>query len=182
VTESIVPIERDAVSVARDPINGLPQLYIRDPVHRDRFLVLWLDEDHARQLGASLSVGGHTQAMASATVEILDCPTCTWDHFGATGLDREFVASYRARIDGAGIELIRRPLITAWRRRGYRIRLLEHTRCAVTTDSPDEPPTVIYDEVRQEAANAVDADQLVREADLLEEWTAWYRAHPLETA
>lgn len=69
-----------------------------------------------------------------------DCPRCAWRDFGATDLDRD---------------LIRQPLIDAWRRRGYHVTLLCHHDCAADPESVDDPPAGIYIEVRGEAAEEV---------------------------
>lgn len=112
---------------------------------------------------------------------VQDCPACVWDQFGAPGMDPEFVKEYRVRIDQAARELIRSPLIEAWRQHGYRAVLLDVAGCEADSTSPDDPPASVYDEVRQQAADAIDPDRLVRRADLLDEFVAWRRAHPYES-
>lgn len=87
-----------------------------------------------------------------------DCPRCAWRDFGATGLDRDFFGRHEDRLNETGRELIRQPLIDAWRRRGYHVTLLCHHDCAADPESVDDPPAGIYIEVRQEAANEVPWD------------------------
>jgi hypothetical protein len=119
---------------------------------------------------------------ASVRTKVADCPACTWTQFAATAeLDPAFVKEYRAAIDEGGTELIRRPLIEAWRRRGYRVDLLTWAGCIATSSLPDDPPDAVYDAVHQEAADAITADALVHEADLVDQLAAWRRAHPHES-
>lgn len=109
---------------------------------------------------------------------ILDCPACVWDDFGATGLNPAFARAHRGRLDIAGTELVRRPLIRAWRQRGYHASLISIEGCRAGLASREYPPRDVCDAIRQEAANAITADELVYEADLVEALAQWHRAHP----
>lgn len=42
------------IVVDRDHFNGLTRLIVRDPSHRDHFVVNWLNGDQAHQLAANL--------------------------------------------------------------------------------------------------------------------------------
>lgn len=103
----------------------------------------------------------------------VDCPSCAWRDFGATGLGG-FVDEHPDRLDDTGRELIRQPLINAWRRRGYRVTLLCHHDCAADAQSADDPPAGIYIEVRQEAADEVPfGADFAAEAGLEAEYVVW---------
>jgi hypothetical protein len=125
----------------------------------------------------SLLAARHWTAEQTAThrATVLDCPDCAWAAFGtiSTDLDGRFVNEYRALLDEAARELLRRPLIEAWRRHGYRVRLLDRAECQATPASRKDPPHKVWDVVRQEAADAVTADAVVHEAWLVDELAAF---------
>ena len=111
-------------------------------------------------------------ATAAPIVTVYDCATVVWDDYGAVGLG-EFGALYRDEFDDAGRELIRRPLIAAWRKRGYRVRLLERRDFYAMPEDVDGPSVETCQAVWQEAADAVHPDELLAFTDL----TAEYEAH-----
>lgn len=104
---------------------------------------------------------------------VTDCPRCAWRDYGVTGLD-SFGAQYPVRLDETGRELIRQPLIDAWRRRGYDAVLVCQHNCVEDARCDGDPDDEVYVEVRQEAA-----DQLPYGADfaaaagLETEYMAW---------
>jgi hypothetical protein len=103
---------------------------------------------------------------------VLDCPRCVWRDFGAIGLG-SFADRWRDRLDEAGRELIRRPLVEAWRKRGYLVALVCHHDCAADPGSLDDPPRELFTAVRQAAANTVQSEELVYAADLVDAYRAF---------
>jgi hypothetical protein len=104
--------------------------------------------------------------------QIFDCAENAWDEVGATGLG-DFGRLYREDLDDAGRELIRPLLIAGWRKRGYRVRLLDAT--SINRMSPDpnvDPPNETYWQVWQEAADQIDYSALLTAADLEAEYEA----------
>jgi hypothetical protein len=104
-----------------------------------------------------------------ALLTVIDCPRCAWRDFGATQLG-SFGSMHRERLDEAARELIRRPLIEAWRRRGFRVQLVCHHDCAADPGAVDDPPDEVFIAVRQEAADAVEDAELVFAAGLTDEY------------
>jgi hypothetical protein len=113
------------------------------------------------------------RALDTYRPQVIDCPGCAWRDFGATDLG-SFASRWRDRLDEAGRELIRRPLIEAWRTRGYRVTLVCHHDCAADPGSVDNPPDELFIEVRQEAADMVADEDLVSEAWLVDELAAFH--------
>lgn len=107
---------------------------------------------------------------APAAVTVYDCATVVWDEYGAVCLG-EFGHTYRDELDDAGRELIRTPLIAAWRKRGYKVRLIER-RDFYAMPEDALPPVELCQEVWQEAADAVHPDELLAFTDLTAEYNA----------
>lgn len=107
-------------------------------------------------------------------VTVYDCARAVWDDYGAVGLG-EFGALYRDEFDDAGRELIRLPLIAAWRTRGYKVRLIEREDFYSTPEDAEGPSMEIRQQVWQEAADAVESDALLAFTDLTDEYTAHYQ-------
>jgi hypothetical protein len=106
---------------------------------------------------------------------IYDCASNAWDECGGLALG-DFGHLYREDLDDAGRELIRPLLIVAWRKRGYRVRLLDRdTANRMSADPNVDPPTETYWEVWQEAADQIDSDALLAATDLTHEYTAHYQ-------
>lgn len=104
---------------------------------------------------------------------IYDCASNAWDECGATTLG-DFGRLYREDLDDAGRELIRPLLIAAWRKRGYRVQLLDPASINRMSGDPNvDPPNETYWQVWQEAADQVDADALLAFTDLTGDYNAW---------
>lgn len=113
-----------------------------------------------------------TTAEAPTVVTVFDCATVAWDDYGAVCLG-EFGDLYRGEFDDAGRELIRRPLIAAWRSRGFKVRLIERRDFYVMPEDADAPPVETCQEVWREAADAVHPDELLAFTDLTGDYNAW---------
>lgn len=114
-----------------------------------------------------------TETTADApVVTVYDCATVAWDDYGAVCLG-EFGDLYRGEFDEAGRELIRVPLIAAWRKRGYKVRLIERRDFYAMPEDIDGPPVEVCQEVWQEAADAVDSDALLAFTDLTHEYARY---------
>jgi hypothetical protein len=114
------------------------------------------------------------QAPAPPTVvTVYDCATVAWDEYGAVCLG-EFGDLHRDEFNDAGRELIRQPLIAAWRKRGYKVKLIERNDFYAMPEDADGPSNETCWAVWQEAADAVDSDALLAFTDLTHEYTARY--------
>jgi hypothetical protein len=103
-------------------------------------------------------------------VTVYDCARAVWDDYGAVCLGA-FGREYRDDLDDAGRELIRLPLIAAWRTRGYKVRLIEREDFYSMPEDAEGPSMEIRQQVWQEAADAVDSDALLAFCDLTDEYT-----------
>lgn len=104
-------------------------------------------------------------------IPIVDCPECVWNDFGAIDLDADFVREWSASIHAAGAEAVREHLILAWRKRGYVAELVCH-HAHVKHGEPQVPEEVLH-AVWQEAVDAVQGEELVWRAGLVDEYAQW---------
>lgn len=103
--------------------------------------------------------------------QIVDCPACVWNDFGATGLDGDFVREWSFALHSAGAELIRPQLTLAWRKRGYHAELVCHHLHKALGEIA--APTEVCHEVWQEAVDQITGAELVFAAGLVDEHAAW---------
>lgn len=103
---------------------------------------------------------------------VVDCPEWAWTEIAADIVrdadDAEFYGEYTALVDAAGARLLRPILRRAWQERGANL---------VAFVSKDEFPQwqgdeLGYFEVWDRAADQIEFDDVVREADLMTEWRA----------
>lgn len=100
---------------------------------------------------------------------VVDCAEVAWDEHGETGLG-DFAALYRHDLDDAGRELIRPLLVEAWKRRGYRARLVGRAEFDQIPVSIDDPADDLFPTVRREAAGRIDFLALLDATDLHDEY------------
>jgi hypothetical protein len=111
---------------------------------------------------------------APTVVTVYDCARVVWDEYGAVCLG-ELGDKYRDEFNDAGRELVRQPLITAWRKRGYKVKLIERDDFYSIPEDADGPTSELCQQVWQEAADAVHSDELLAFTDLTHEYEAHYQ-------
>lgn len=102
---------------------------------------------------------------------VIDCPTCVWNDFGASGLNIDFTREWSHAIHATGAEAVREHLLKEWRKRGYHAELVCHHE-HVRIGDPTVPIEVLW-AVAQEAVDAVEDEELLARADLEAEYAAW---------
>lgn len=102
---------------------------------------------------------------------VIDCPACVWNDFGATGLDGDFVREWSHAIHAAGTQAVQEPLLLAWRKRGFAAELVCHHVHAKL--GKIAAPIDVQHAVAQEAVEAVEGEELVFRANLVDELAAF---------